>query len=117
MRAELKALDSVDVDLRSYVPEDEAFCISITAHIGAVGESGVDAFRFDVCSPQWLEAALQTDAVISGRHTLFMDGFRLGALEAYVVKRVRQAEGPDWPSVAEKLSRWAYWEFEDYQEP
>ncbi len=25
-------------------------------------------------------------------------------------------EGSDWPDVATKLSRYAYWEFEDYRE-
>jgi hypothetical protein len=115
MRAELKALESVDVDLRSYVPEEEAFCISVTAKIGAIGEAGADNFDFDVCSPQWLEVALQGEKVISGRHKLFMTGFSLAALEAYVTKRVRQAEGLDWQSVAEKLSRWSHWEFEDYR--
>ena len=114
MRAELRALGSVDVDLRSYVPEEEAFCITVTAEIGAVGEAGADNFDFDVCSPQWLEAALQNDMVVSGRHKLFMSGFNLAALEAYVAKRVRQADGPDWPSIAEKLGRWSRWEFEDY---
>ena len=115
MRAELKAMHSIDADLRSYVPKDEAFCITVTAEIGAVGKPGADNFNFDVCSPQWLEAALETDEVISGRGKLLMTGFRLATLEAYVIKRVRQAEGPDWASVAEKLSRWSHWEFEDYR--
>lgn len=114
MRAELRALESVDADLRSYRPEAEAFCITVTAEIGAVGETGANNFNFDVCSPQWLEAALESDEVISGRHKLFMAGFYLARLEAYVVKRVRQAEGPNWASVAEQPSRWSHWEFEDY---
>ncbi len=115
MRAELRALNCVHEDLRTYFPADEAFCITVTAEIGRLGGQGADNFDFDVCSPQWLEAALETDKVVSGRHKLFMIGFDLSALEAYVVKRVRQAEGPDWPSVAEKLGRWSHWEFEDYR--
>jgi hypothetical protein len=115
MRAELKSLDSLDVDLRSHVPDDEDFCISVTAQIGTIGGHGADCFDFEVCSPKWLELALETDTVVSGRHKLFMSTFSYEALEAYVVKRVHQAEGPDWPSVAEKLSRWGHWEFEDYQ--
>jgi hypothetical protein len=116
MRAELKALTSVDVDLRSYIPPDDAFCLAVTAEIGALGERGADNFQFDVCSPSWLEEALQADAVVSGRHKLFMSRYNYDALERYVLKRVHQAEGPDWSSVAEKLSRWGHWEFEDYQE-
>ena len=115
MRAELKSLDSVDVDLRSYVPEHEAFCVTVIARIGAVGDVGADNFNFDVCSPQWLATEFASFDVVSGRHKLFMSNFNFDALEAYVTKRVRQAEGPDWPSVAEKLSRWSHWEFEDYR--
>lgn len=74
MRAELKSLDSYDHDLRSYVPEVEAFCVSINAMIGSPGGEGADLFRFDVCSPKWLEEALDGDPVVSGRHTLFMSG-------------------------------------------
>ena len=116
MRAELRSLYSVDVDIRTYIPAEDAFCIGVTAEIGAVGEKGADNFEIEVCSPKWLDAALRDEAVVSGRHRLFMSGFNYGALEAYVLKRVQQAEGPDWASVADKLSRWAAWEFEDYQE-
>jgi hypothetical protein len=115
MRAELKSLSSVDVELRTYAPPDESFCIQVTAEIGALGGKGADMFQFEVCSPAWLERELQSNTVISGRHRLFMSSFSYNALEAYVVKRVQQAEGPDWQAVAEKFSRWSYWEFEDYQ--
>lgn len=114
MRAELKSLSSVDVDLRTYVPPSDAFCFSVTAEVGALGGEGADLFQFKVCSPEWLERMLQSDSIVSGRHHFFMNSFNYDALEAYVLKRVRQAEGPDWTTVAEKLSRWGHWEFEDY---
>ena len=115
MRAELKSLSSVDVDLATYAPQDEAFCIEVTAEIGPLGESGAEMFQFQVCSPGWLSLKLESDAIVSGRHRFFMSRYNYEALEAYVLKRVRQAEGADWCSVAEKLGRWGYWEFEDYQ--
>lgn len=115
MRAELKSLSSVDVDLATYAPHDEAFCIAVTAEIGAIGEIGADMFQFQVCSPGWLSKELETDLIVSGRHRFFMSQYNYEALEAYVLKRVRQAEGADWCTVAEKLARWGYWEFEDYQ--
>ena len=83
--------------------------------IGELGGEGSDNFEIEVCSPQWLERPVDRDKVVSGRNRLFMDGFNFDALESYVLKRVRQAEGSNWESVAEKLSRWALWEFEDYR--
>ena len=115
MRAELKSLSSLDVVLETYAPPDDAFCIGVVADVGPLGERGAEMFQFEVCSPAWLEKELQSDNVVLGRHRLFMSNFSYNALETYVLKRVQQAEGPDWPSVAEKLSRWGHWEFEDYQ--
>jgi hypothetical protein len=47
---------------------------------------------------------------------LIMNGFRLGDLEAYIAKKASTADGPDWTTVAQRLSRWGQWEFEDYRE-
>jgi hypothetical protein len=115
MKAELRSLSSLDVDLRSYVPDEEAFCITVTAQIAPVGQTAAEAFDFDVCSPRWLEACLKSESVISGRHTLFMSDFNLEVLESYILKRVHQAEGSDWASVAKKLSSWSLWESEEYE--
>ncbi len=116
MRAELKSLSSVDVDLRAYAPPDDAFFVWVTAEVGILGEDGADMFQFEVCSREWLATQLQSESIVSGRHRLFMSHFSYDALEAYVTKRVAEAEGPDWASVAKKLSRWGCWEFEDYRE-
>ncbi|WP_344695307.1 Imm8 family immunity protein [Sphingomonas rosea] len=114
MRAELKGIHSVDAELESYVPDNDAFCVLVTAQIGTLGSKEADNFNFYVCSPQWLSLQLETDKVVSGRHHFFMSEFDLASLEAYVVKRVRQAEGADWAAIAAKLARWSHWEFEDY---
>lgn len=115
MRAKLKSLSSLDVDLATFAPDDEAFCIAVIAEIGPLGESGAEIFQFQVCSPGWLSIELESDAIVSGRHRFFMKRYNYDALEAYVMKRVRQAEGADWCSVAEKLARLGHWEFEDYR--
>jgi hypothetical protein len=112
MRAELRSLDYLEDDLRAF--EDEAFCITVTAIIGAVGERGADNCNFEGCSPEWLRAELASDRVVSGQYRLIMAEFDLPALERFVAKRVRRAEGPDWPSVAEKLAAWSHWEFEGF---
>ena len=110
MRAELRSLDYFEADLESF--EGEAFHITVTATIGPVGEQGADNFDFDVCSPEWLRVQLESDHVVSGRYMLIMADFDLPTLQRFVEKRVRQAEGSDWPSVAEKLMAWSRWEFD-----
>lgn len=114
MRAELRSLDYFESDLCS--SDEDAFCVTVTATIGAVGGHGGDNFDFEVCSPSWLRAELEPDQVVSGQYRLIMAEFDLPTLERFVAKRVGQTEGPDWDSVATKLSAWSRWEFENYRE-
>ena len=115
MRAELRSLDYFESDLSSI--EGEAFCINVTATIGAVGERGGDDFTLEVCSPAWLQAELESDQVVSGQYRLIMEEFDFPLLERFVAKRVGQTEGPDWLSVAKKLAAWSCWEFEGLPPP
>ena len=115
MRAELRSLDYFESDLSSF--EGEAFCVIVTATIGAFGERGGDDFTFEVCSPAWLRSALKTDEVVSGQYRLIMAEFDFPALERFVAKRAGQTEGPDWDSIARKLGAWARWEFEGMAQP
>lgn len=115
MRAELRQLLTIDHDDPNGVhPTDDAFCISLRAIIGAADEVGEESFGFDVCSPAWLLAELERYPVISGRFLLIADHYDPTKVEEYVRKRVAQASGADWPTVAGKLARWSRWEFEDY---
>lgn len=36
-------------------------------------------------------------------------------IEDYVRKRIAQATGDDWLTIAGKIAHWAQWEFEDYR--
>jgi hypothetical protein len=113
MQAELRSLFSSDLDdLRSYAP-GETFCVTLRILIGPSGLPGEDSFDFEVCSPDWLAAAVDRDVLVSGRFHLFMARFDYEAVERYVAKRVAQATGTDWAEVAAKLARWSRWEFED----
>lgn len=82
--------------------------------IGPAGAEGEESFDFDVCSPAWLETELKSHPVVSGRFFLIIEAFDLDVIESYVRKRVAQATGADWPTIAGKLARWSRWEFEDY---
>lgn len=117
MRAELRELVTVEHDdLRAVRPADDAFYVSLRALIGPAGSEGEESFDLDVCSPEWLEAELERYNIVGGRFLLITRNFDAKQVEAYVRKRIAQATGPDWPTVAAKLARWSRWEFEDYTE-
>jgi hypothetical protein len=96
-------------------PEGQAFRISLRALVGPSGLPGEESFDFDVCSPDWLETQLDSQAVLEGRFLLIVRDFDPQSIEDYVRRRVEQTSGNDWCEVAGKIARWAHWEFEDYR--
>ena len=116
MNAELRSLLTVEHEpVESVNVESDAFCVSLRALVGPVGLEGAESFDFDVCSPAWLEAELESHAIIGGRFPLVARDFDPRRIEDYVRERIAQASGDDWSAVAGKIARWSQWEFEDYR--
>ena len=116
MIAELRALLTIEHEpLESIQPRSDAFRISLRALVGPVGKPGKESFGFDVCSPARLESELDSHAIVGGRFLLIARDFDPQIIEGYVRKRIAQASGDDWPTVAGKIAGWSHWEFEDYR--
>lgn len=120
MRAELKGLDtgdSEDGDLRTFRPDDvEHFMLGVTASVGPAGQRGAELFQFTVCSPSWLAANPSPNGYEFLRHTLLLTRWDFELVERAIGDLCRRTEGDTWSDVALKLSRFGYWEFEDYRE-
>jgi hypothetical protein len=116
MNAELRALLTVEHEpINNVRPASDVFCVSLRALVGPAGLPGEESFDFDVCSPEWLDAELDSRPIIGGRFLLITRDFDPRRIEDYVRKRLAQASGNDWSTVAGKLARWSQWEFEDYR--
>jgi hypothetical protein len=114
VKAALRAVHSPDVeDLASYAPGDE-FGFLLEMMIGPREEEGEEAFELVVCTPGWLARTLENHPV-SGAGYLFVGRYDFAAIEAYLRTHVEMVEGATWKDVATKLSRFARWEFEDYE--
>jgi hypothetical protein len=83
--------------------------------VGPAGAPGEESFDFNVCSPAWLEYELDSHAIVEGRLLLIARTFDPQRIEDYVRKRIAQATGDDWLTIAGKIAHWAQWEFEDYR--
>jgi hypothetical protein len=117
MQAQLRSLTTADGEpLEAVRTSEVAFSISLRAMIGPAGSKGEESFDFEVCSPAWLTAELQRWPLITGRFFLIANRFDPKEIESYVRKRIAQASGDDWGTIAEKIARWSAWEFEDYRE-
>jgi hypothetical protein len=119
MQAELKALDAADApgsDVRAFHPEDPAcFALAVTASIGPVGEDGAELFQFTVCSASWLARQALPKGFAFQRHTLLLDRWDPDLAERAITDLCRHTHGDTWQEIAEKLSRYGHWEFEDYR--
>lgn len=117
MRAEIRHLLTPDIDPDSYVPDDpERFAFLVQMLAGPLGEPGEESFQFTVCTPGWLHEQVQRDGPVNGRHHVIVDAFDWQALQTYFHRLVGGCWGADWSEVAQKLSRYGFWEFEDYTE-
>lgn len=116
MKALIKSvwIDSDQISLEDYVPEDpDRFGLWIEFRVGPDTGVAADDFRVLVCTPDWVKQELVWKPVWA-RHVLLVPRFDLPVILAELHSLVARCSGPDWPSVATKLSRYAAWEFEDY---
>ena len=75
---------------------------------------GDETFQITVCTPQAIKALLDHDGIVVGRHLLLVSDLDPAKIEVFLHDRLRRLDGNNWPELAEKIGRLAYWEFEDY---
>jgi len=116
MRAKLKSIIVSDIDPESFWPEEEDnFGFYLQAIIGPDNEEGGDTFGFQICSPKWLMEEYKKSDLIFGRHIIIALQYDFLAIEKKISDLCQKSTGDSWPEIAKKLSRFGYWEFEDYR--
>ncbi len=117
MRAEIKNISSDDYPVtRTGLPFDpRSAWVIVEAEIGPKDGKGSDIFFFYVCTAAYLSEELESAGSRFGRHLLIMNEFNWDHVVSVIEKLVSSFEEPDWRSLAEKIARYAQWEFEDYQ--
>lgn len=116
MIAKLKYLSSPDTeDLKNFRPIDpENFSILIQIHVGSPIEDGNETFDIEICTPKWLLSNYKKTEIILGRHMVLVFEYNFQRLEDRIKKIISSSSGNTWSEIAEKLSKWAHWEFEGY---
>ena len=116
MRAELKDFYPVDFEKWHYWPEDEEdFGFPAEALIGPKDGRGEEIYSFWVCSPKWF-AKNKIEKPRFVRHYFFMNEYDETTLKRLVEGFVNNTTAKTWSGITEKLSRFMFSEFEDYQE-
>jgi hypothetical protein len=115
MRGSIKSIELIDHENWSYWPGDPTnFCVAAEVLIGPEDSPGEEIFSFEVCTLRWLaEHGEQKPHFV--RHVILMNEYDEEALKSLVRQLVGNTTGETWNEVAEKLARYMFWEFEDYQ--
>jgi hypothetical protein len=99
-----------------FVPEQvDYFALTLRAMFGPVGEDASESFQIQVCTPKWLHARCDGGEIVIGRHTLIVGEFSFIQIHDYLRALGRRCSGSNWAEIAQKLSRYGLWEFEDYR--
>ena len=116
MRATVRLIYSADIDVETYVPADPTNDgVWIRLLIGPADGPGEESFDVLVCTPLWLRDVVGREGPQVGRHRLVVDPLDLAQATDFLRSQVESVEAPDWRTLAEKLARLGYWEFEDYR--
>ncbi len=95
---------------------DKVYSLLIHASIGSDDdERGSDLFHFNVCSPDFLAIEYGLETGNWQRSVLVIYPWSYTAVVAAIEKLCQSIEEPTWTEVATKLSRYMFWEFEDYE--
>ncbi|GLW06010.1 hypothetical protein Misp01_11400 [Microtetraspora sp. NBRC 13810] len=117
MRAELKGILSPDLDWESEFPSDpDNFEVFIQVFVGPAEGGGSESFDITIYSPLRISAIVSEHGIFDGRHSLIVARFDKDQIESYLRRRIDSLTANDWSSLAEKVARLGYWEFEDYEE-
>ena len=116
MRATVRRLQSPDVDLDTFEPDDpENVGILIQIIAGPTDGPGEESFDVIVCTPRWLKDLVRLEGPLVGRHHLVVDRYDSLQITSYLTIAVETEEARNWPELAIRICRLGNWEFEDYE--
>jgi len=118
MKAILKSMwvDSPTINLDNYFPGDPGnFGLWIEFRAGPDDSDGADDYRILVCTPDWIKQACRHEKVVFGRHMLIVLEYDIEEIKSAIGRCVEKCDGSDFAAIANKIARFAAWEFEDYK--
>ena len=118
MRAELKTLYSLDVpDLEAWQPEDpECFALNVRAIIGPEGSEGEESFDVTICTAAWLAQEPPPKGFEFLHSRILVERWQYETVKRALGDLCVHTSGKNWIDIANRLSRYMHWEFDDYRD-
>ena len=116
MKAVLKHVGTPSCDFtpKTYQPIDyQSTAILLDLEIGELNKDGADYFQLFVCTPEWLCKNHWQPEII--RHMLIVRKYNYDEIVKTINEYIDKCSDENWEEIANKLSRYFAWEFEDYQ--
>ncbi len=116
MHAQIRRFSTTEGgDPAAYRPVDpDRFAVTLRLLVGPSDAEGEESFDVTICTPQWLGQECGRNGFVLGRHHLVVLSYDFASIRRILVKLVERYSGSTWQEVAAKVSRIAFWEFEDY---
>lgn len=104
--------------LQNYYPEEpDSFWLPIEVYIGPKEENWEELFSFELCTCKWLEKnPLASNKLFFPKNYLLIEEFNLNLIEKFLEGLCNKAPTSSWKETAQFLSKFMYWEFENYHE-
>ena len=116
MRASVRRLDSPEVDLDAFEPDDPANVgILVQIIVGPADAPGEESFDVLVCTPRWLDGWVREEGPLIGRHHLIVESYDAPRIKLYLTSAVEAEGATTWRELTQRIGRLGRWEFEDYQ--
>lgn len=108
-------IDSSDFCLAEYRPNDQdVFSIWINIRVGSDSCQGTNDYQLLVCTPEWIKKECAFVKSMWGRHLLIVHTYDFDLIKKMISEYVEGCTGETFFEIAEKISRVAAWEYEDY---
>lgn len=104
-------------DFETFQPKNPTnFAIEVRVMIGTEQGEGEESFDFSVCTPDWLQAQCDETGYFFAGRRLVVDHWDVSLVRRFLDKRISTIVADSWSELADKISRFSHWEFEDYRE-
>ena len=115
MRAQLKFINDLfgEFEPKEFVPiEKDCFHVTFTLGIGPENTNSMEYFDINICTLKWLDVKEIKPILL--RNTIIVDNYDFNRILETINLYISRCDGEGWNDISIKLSRYFFWEYENY---
>jgi hypothetical protein len=118
MRPVIKDIENIDIpDVKSWEPiNKKLFNTCFELLIGPKDSEGEEIFSVEVCSHLWFQKNFNREPELIEKGFIVVDKYNYNDIVGLLLEICNSIEGSDWNDIGKQLSKYFYWEFDNYIE-